>query len=123
MSTTRIAPVGIVLPSSAMAVFPPASLAAMMPEPTTVATSRQVPSASAARRRLRSKIMVPPAVVLSDRPVRRAGGRCPFHSADRREACLQGGIIETIERQGNHRVDTSLEAPVGERECRATLVE
>lgn len=41
---TRIAPVGMVLPSSATAVLLPASLAAMMPEPTTVATRRPVPT-------------------------------------------------------------------------------
>src|SRR4051812_14545512 len=35
MSTTRIAPVGMVFPSSAIAKFPPASRSAMMPEPTT----------------------------------------------------------------------------------------
>jgi hypothetical protein len=48
--TTSIAPVGIVFPSSASA---PSSLrlSAMMPEPTTVATSSAVPSASATSRR------------------------------------------------------------------------
>jgi hypothetical protein len=51
MSTTRIAPVGIVFPSSAIAWFPLASRSAMMPEPTTVATRMAVPSASARRRR------------------------------------------------------------------------
>ena len=50
ISTTRIAPVGIVLPSSASATSS-VSRSAMMPEPTTVATSMAVPSASAARRR------------------------------------------------------------------------
>ena len=45
MITTRIAPVGIVLPSSAIAWFPPARRSAMMPEPTTVATRMAVPRA------------------------------------------------------------------------------
>ena len=58
ISTTRIAPVGIVLPSSASATFPPASLSAMIPEPTTVATSSPVPSASAARRCAGAKVSV-----------------------------------------------------------------
>ena len=49
--TTRMAPVGMVLPSSARAMLPPASFSAMMPEPTTVATRSPVPSASAAMRR------------------------------------------------------------------------
>ncbi len=44
--TTRIAPVGMVLPRSVMATFPPASRSAMMPEPTTVASSENVPSHS-----------------------------------------------------------------------------
>ena len=38
--TTRMAPVGMVLPRSAIATFPPASCSAMMPEPTTVATRK-----------------------------------------------------------------------------------
>src|SRR3984957_1231782 len=54
ISTTRTAPVGSVLPSSAKATSL-VSLSAMMPEPTTVATKNAVPSASAARRRRRSK--------------------------------------------------------------------
>src|SRR5207302_1985366 len=53
ISTTRIAPVGNVLPSSARATSL-VKLSAMMPEPTTVATNNAVPSASAARRRGRS---------------------------------------------------------------------
>ena len=47
MRTTRIAPVGSVLPSNASAVSS-VSRSAMMPEPTTVVTSSAVPSASAA---------------------------------------------------------------------------
>ena len=54
ISTTRIAPVGMVLHSSAIAPFPPASRCAMMPEPTTAASRNAVPSASAAARRDRS---------------------------------------------------------------------
>src|SRR5258708_2020523 len=53
ISTTRIAPVGIVLPSSASATSL-VRLSAMMPEPTTVATKSAVPNASAAMRRGRS---------------------------------------------------------------------
>src|ERR1700722_4065443 len=55
ISTTRTAPVGSVLPRSAKATSL-VRLSAMMPEPTTVATRNAVPSASAARRRLRSKL-------------------------------------------------------------------
>ncbi len=61
ISTTRIAPVGIVFPSSATATFPPASRSAMMPEPTTVARSEKVPSHSAISRRS-SVILHPPVV-------------------------------------------------------------
>ena len=71
--TTRIAPVGMVLPRSAMATFPPASCSAMMPEPTTVATRSPVPSASAARRRARvdggAHAVGDPAPVLVDDPL------------------------------------------------------
>src|SRR5450631_1922738 len=52
--TTRIAPVASALPSSASATSL-VRLSAMMPEPTTVATSNAVPSASAASRRGKSK--------------------------------------------------------------------
>ena len=41
--TYNIAPVAMVLPSSAIAAFPTARFSAMMPEPTTVATSANVP--------------------------------------------------------------------------------
>src|ERR1700732_3039474 len=54
MRTTSIAPVASVLPSSASATSF-VRLSAMMPEPTTVATSNAVPSASAASRRGKSK--------------------------------------------------------------------
>ena len=54
ISTAKMAPVGIVLHRRARAPVSPASFAAMMPEPTTVATSRPVPSASETRRRRRS---------------------------------------------------------------------
>src|SRR5437764_15293906 len=53
MRTTRIAPVGSVLPSSASATSL-VKVSAMMPEPTTVATNNAVPSASAANRRGKS---------------------------------------------------------------------
>ena len=52
MITTRMAPVASVLQRSAMAVFPPASFAAMMPEPITAATNklcRELPPSSGAR--------------------------------------------------------------------------
>ena len=42
-----MAPVGIVLPSRAMATLPPAKFSAMMPEPTTVASRNAVPINSA----------------------------------------------------------------------------
>ena len=47
ISTTKIAPVGTVFPNKAIAVFPPASLSAMIPEPTTVARRNVVPINSA----------------------------------------------------------------------------
>ncbi len=55
ISTTRPAPVAIVLPNKAMATFPPARFSPMMPEPITMASSSAVPRASAANRRGRSK--------------------------------------------------------------------
>ena len=57
ISTTSIAPVGSVLPRSSS---PTSRLrfAAMMPEPTTVATRSAVPTTSAVRRRGRSKAMI-----------------------------------------------------------------
>jgi hypothetical protein len=61
MITTRMAPVASVLQRSAMAVFPPASFAAMMPEPITAATNKAVPRASAIKRRAMSICsMIPP---------------------------------------------------------------
>src|ERR1700680_1474709 len=51
MSATRVEPVAIVLASSAIATFPPASRSPMMPEPTTAASRKAVPSASATARR------------------------------------------------------------------------
>src|SRR5687767_5705540 len=54
ISTTRMAPVAMVLPSSATATFPPARRSAMIPDPTTVATSIHVPRNSATARRGRS---------------------------------------------------------------------
>ena len=56
--TTRMAPVGSVLHSSASATLPPASRCAMMPEPTTVASRNAVPSASATARRASDGISV-----------------------------------------------------------------
>ena len=50
MSTVKIAPVGIVLQRSASAPLPPASFAAMMPEPTTPASKNAVPKHSATLR-------------------------------------------------------------------------
>ncbi len=54
---TRIAPVGRVLPNRETATSS-VSLSAMMPEPTTVHTSAQVPRASAASLRGRSKSLI-----------------------------------------------------------------
>ena len=51
MSTYSIAPVAIVLPSNATAMFPPASRSAMIPEPTTQASKKNVPMASLASAR------------------------------------------------------------------------
>ena len=59
INTTRIAPVAMVLPSKAMATLPPASCSAMMPDPTTVATSIIVPNHSANNRRDRLIISWP----------------------------------------------------------------
>ena len=47
ISTVRIAPVAMVLPSSAIASFPSARLPAMMPDPTTPASNNVVPRNSA----------------------------------------------------------------------------
>src|SRR4051794_36618617 len=46
MSATSTAPVASVLASSATATFPPASRSPMMPDPTTAARSRAVPTSS-----------------------------------------------------------------------------
>src|SRR5205085_5546571 len=50
ISTNRIAPVATVLPSKAMASFPPDRCSAMIPEPITVANRKKAPTPSAARR-------------------------------------------------------------------------
>ena len=55
ISTTRPAPVAMVLPSRAMATLPPANRSPMMPEPITMASSNAVPRPSATSRRARSK--------------------------------------------------------------------
>ena len=47
---TSAAPVAIVFASNANATFPPASRSAMIPDPTTAATSSSVPRNSAVRR-------------------------------------------------------------------------
>src|SRR5580658_293440 len=51
INATRAAPVAIVFARSAIATFPPASRSPMMPEPTTAASSKAVPIASATARR------------------------------------------------------------------------
>jgi hypothetical protein len=56
ITTVRIAPVGNVLHNSARAPFPPASLAAMMPEPTTAASRKAVPNISVKARCARDGI-------------------------------------------------------------------
>ena len=53
MSATSTAPVAMVFARSAMATLPPANRSPMIPEPTTQARSRAVPTASLARRRER----------------------------------------------------------------------
>ena len=54
ISATSAAPVAMVFARSAIATFPPARRSPMMPEPTTVASSRAVPSPSATVRRAKS---------------------------------------------------------------------
>jgi len=44
ISTTNIAPVGMVFPNRAMATFPSASRSAMIPDPMTVASREKVPA-------------------------------------------------------------------------------
>src|ERR1700722_14443707 len=56
MRATSPAPVAIVFARSAIATFPPASFSPMIPEPTTVASKKAVPSPSATARRGRSTI-------------------------------------------------------------------
>ena len=51
ISTNSMAPVAILLPSSATASFPADSYAAMIPEPITAANRKKEPSPSAASRR------------------------------------------------------------------------
>ena len=54
---TAVGERAIVLARSAMATFPPARRSAMIPEPTTVASSSAVPTSSASTRRTRSGLM------------------------------------------------------------------
>src|SRR6188508_2751172 len=85
MSATSPAPVATALARRAIATFPPASCSPMMPEPTTVASRRAVPTASAAARRARSGL-------IGDRARRatggglRAGGGALARCIDRRAA-------------------------------------
>ena len=51
MSATRAAPVAIVFAKSAIATLPPANRSPMIPDPTTEASNRAVPTASATTRR------------------------------------------------------------------------
>src|ERR1700734_2535090 len=90
MSTTKIAPVGMVLPRSAMAALPPASRSAMMPEPTTVATKSAVPSPSAKSRRSSASILRRAAILAR---------------ADRVELFLQAQLIERAQRQADENSD------------------
>ena len=83
MSTTRIAPVGSVLPSNASATSL-VSVSAMMPEPTTVATNIAVPRASAIRRRGRSNFCI--SALFSDRRTTR-GQVFDQRRADFRDCC------------------------------------
>src|SRR4029077_10270100 len=98
MITMRIAPVGIVLPSSASAWFPPARRSAMMPEPTTAATRREVPTASAASRRTRV------GATLNSR-----SGCLMFSAADVVEAPLQRERVERGHRKADEDRDAALE--------------
>src|SRR5688572_18210260 len=96
INTTRMAPVAIVLPSRATATFPSASRSAMMPEPTTVATSSQVPRHSATARRGRSNVVM-------------ASGRLREAPPDFLQAPLQRQAVERAERQAGEHAD-----PVGQ---------
>ena len=88
--TVSIAPVGSVLQRSASASLPPASFAAMMPEPTTAASKRQC-------RDLRRPRVVPPTA--SD-------------TADVFELILQRQPVERSQRQGSENADALVERPV-----------
>src|SRR5512134_2734033 len=102
MSATRIAPVASVLPSSAIASFPPARRSAMMPEPTTVASSSAVPTASAARRRASVGSELTPV----------SGRRVP-RAADLVEALLQRELVERRDRQTDEDADAVGEHAIG----------
>src|SRR5205085_3092626 len=77
ISGYKAAPVAIALASSAIALFPPDSRSAMMPDPTTAASSRAVPTPSATRRRFIAGQAVERATALSGgfgRPLIAAAG-------------------------------------------------
>src|ERR1700728_3788670 len=58
INATSMAPVAIVLARSAMAAFPPLSRSPMIPEPTTAASRKAVPKASATTRRATALLRV-----------------------------------------------------------------
>ena len=102
MRTVRIAPVGSVLQSSASAPFPPASFAAMMPEPTTAASRNAVPKHSAAVRCASDDFMSP-----------RCLCRGAFQSADFAQFLLQAQLIERAYWQRGENADPLIEHPIG----------
>src|SRR5689334_12948840 len=108
IKTTRIAPVAIVLPSSAMATFPPARFCAMMPEPTTVATSIKVPRNSATARRGRSNSGIDSS---------RLGQRL----TDLVQALLEAQPIDGSKRQAGEDADAVVKQPIGFCEREASL--
>src|SRR5438270_9011486 len=90
-----MAPVGSVLPRRAIATLPPASRSAMIPDPTTVASSRAVPSVSAARGREIVSFMDMSAL------------------ADLGELLLQAQPVERIHRQVDEDADAIVEHAIG----------
>src|SRR5687767_6434540 len=83
--TNRIAPVAMVLASSATATLPPLSASAITPEPITPANRKKLPTPSAASRR-------PSAGAAS-------GGMLVHGLADPAELPLQAQFVDAVERQ------------------------
>src|ERR671919_3133875 len=95
ISTNRIAPVANVLPSRAMATFPPASCSAMMPDPITVANRKKQPTASAASGRPSPASVNPGALV---RGLADVG---------------QAELVDILDRQRQEQLDPPLQLVVG----------